>query len=210
MKNGLRLIGPTLMIFIGLQVLGNVVITFLLFYGWLIAVPLIDGSFPKERWKITNQAIALGLGSGILFFIFIFGGLKWLHIYLLDIEALRILLLEWGFSGPGEIGLVFVLLILNPVLEELYWRGYMYEKLRSNGTAGYAILMSASFYTLYHIISVLHLFEIGYSFVAVIPVFAAGLFWGMIREKTGSISAAIISHLLSDLGIICVYWFIVR
>lgn len=210
MKNVLRLIGPTLMIFIGLQVFGNVLITFLLFYGWLIAVPLMDGALPKERWKITKQTLVLGTGSGLLFFIFIFGGLNWLHIYLLDIGALRTLLVDWGFSGPAEIGLVFVLLILNPVLEELYWRGYMYEKLRKRGTAARAILMTASFYTLYHIISVLHLFETGYSFAAVIPVLAAGLFWGWIREKTGSIFAAIISHLLSDLGIICVYWFIVR
>lgn len=210
MKNALRLIGPTVMIFIGLQVIGNVAITFLLFYGWLLCVPLIDRGFPKEQLKLDKRGVILGVGSGLLFFTFIFGGLSWLHIYLLDIEYLRRLLLDWGFSGRGEILLVLVLLLANPVLEELYWRGYMFNRLRIKGSALYAIGMSAAFYTLYHLLSIIPIFETGFGFVAVLPVLIAGLFWGYIREKSGSITATIISHILSDFGIVCVYWFIVR
>lgn len=210
MKNLIRLIGPTAMIFIGLQWLGNVVVTFLLFYSWLLVVPLLDNAFPRERMKVTKQALMLGISSGLLFFLFIFGGLNWLHVYLLDIEGLRLLLMEWGFSGPGEIGLVLVLMVLNPILEEVYWRGYMYEKLRVKEKAVYAIAVTATFYTLYHILSVIQIFQAGYAIVAVLPVLIAGLFWGWIREKTGSIAACIIGHGLSDFGIVCVYWFLVR
>ncbi|MGK7379301.1 CPBP family intramembrane glutamic endopeptidase [Planococcus sp. 1R117A] len=210
MNNFLLMIGPTAMIFIGLQLLENVAITFLLFYSWLLFVPLADKAFPKEQLKLDKQGVILGIGSGLLFFVFIFGGLSWLHIYLLDIEYLRALLLDWGFSGPGEVGLVLVLLLANPLLEELYWRGYIYNKLRAKRRALYAIGISAAFYTLYHLLSIIPIFETGFSFVAVLPVFIAGLFWGYIREKTGSITATIISHALSDFGIVCVYWFIVR
>ncbi|MBX0316433.1 CPBP family intramembrane glutamic endopeptidase [Planococcus glaciei] len=210
MRNALRLIGPTVMIFIGLQVMENVAITFLLFYSWLLFVPLIDRAFPVEQLKLDKRGVVLGVGSGLLFFIFIFGGLSWLHVYLLDIEYLRTLLMDWGFSGRGEILLVLVLLLANPVLEELYWRGYMFNRLRMKGSALYAVGMSASFYTLYHLLSIIPIFEAGFSFVAVIPVFIAGLFWGFIREKSGSMTATIISHVLSDFGIVCVYWFIVR
>lgn len=210
MKNALRLIGPTAMIFIGLQVMENVAITFLLFYSWLLFVPLIDRAFLMKQLKLDKRGIILGAGSGLLFFVFIFGGLSWLHVYLLDIEYLRTLLMDWGFSGRGEILLVLVLLLANPVLEEIYWRGYMFNRLRIKGSAFYAVGMSAVFYTLYHLLSIIPIFEAGFSFVAVLPVFIAGLFWGFIREKSGSITATIISHVLSDLGIVCVYWFIVR
>lgn len=210
MKNVFRLIGPAVMIFIGLQLMGNVVVTFFLFYSWLFAVPILDKAFPKDRLKMTKPALLIGILSGLLFFVFIFGGLSWLHHYLLDVEELRLLLVDWGFIGPGEIALVLVLLILNPILEEVYWRGYMYEKLRRKRSALYTISLTSVFYTLYHVLSVIHIFEGGYALVAVIPVFIAGLFWGYIREKTTSITAAIMGHFLADLGIMCVYWFIVR
>lgn len=198
------------MIFIGLQVLESVLATFVLFYSWLLAVPWLGRGIQRERFKVTSKAVILGVGSGLLFFLFIYGGLYWLHIYLLDIDQLRVLLLEWGFSGRGEIWLVLILLVANPILEEIYWRGYIYEKLRTEGTAKYAILMTASFYTLYHLLSVIPIFESFYGIIAAVPVFIAGMFWGYVREKTGTITAAIIGHVLSDTGIICVYWFIIR
>lgn len=210
MKTFSRLIGPTLMIFVGLQLFENVAITFLLFYSWLLGVPLLDMLPPKERFKLTRKALFVGIGSGLVFFTFIFGGLSWLHVYLLDLERLRQLLLDWGFSGPGEILLVLVLILANPILEEFYWRGYMFTKLRIRMSANLTILTTAAFYTLYHLLTIIPIFSLAFSLIAVLPVFAAGLFWALIREKTGSITAAIISHMLSDLGIICVYWFIVR
>ncbi|MBT2640552.1 MULTISPECIES: type II CAAX endopeptidase family protein [unclassified Bacillus (in: firmicutes)] len=210
MKKVLLLVGPTLMIFIGLQVLGNVIATFILFYSWLLAVPLLGRGIQRERFKVTGKAVMLGVGSGLLFFLFIYGGLYWLNIYLLDIDQLRVLLLGWGFSGRGEIWLVLVLLVANPILEEVYWRGYIYEKLRMQGSSKYAILITATFYTLYHLLSVIPIFEGFYGIIAVVPVFIAGIFWGYIREKTGMITAAIFGHVLSDLGIIFVYWFLIR
>ena len=210
MNTFILLIGPTLMIFIGLQVFGSVEATFLLFYGWLLAVPLIDRSFPTERFKMNSKTVVLGAGSGLLFLLFIYGGLHWLHVYLMDVDRLRVLLLEWGFSGRGELWLALVLLVANPILEEVYWRGYIYEKLRKNGSGKDTIFITAIFYTLYHLLSVIPIFEGVYGMIAALPVLIAGLFWGYIREKTASITAPIIGHALSDLGIVMVYWFIVR
>ncbi|MEW8970433.1 MAG: type II CAAX endopeptidase family protein [Mesobacillus sp.] len=210
MKRLLLLLGPAFMIFIGLQVLESVIIAFLLFYSWLLAVPMLAGGVHWERFKTTSRTVLLGFGSGLLFFLFIYGGLHWLHIYMIDIDQLRVLLWEWGFSAQGEIGLVLILLVINPILEEVYWRGFIYEKLRIEGTAKYAILMTAAFYTLYHLLSVIPIFNGFYGMVAVIPVFIAGLIWGYMREETGSITGTIIGHVLSDMGIIFVYWFLIR
>lgn len=210
LKMILLLIGPTIMMFIGLQLFENVAVTFLLFYGWLLGVPLLGKAFPKERMDISKQGFLLGIASGAVFFIFIFGGMLLLHEYLLDVDALRALLVDWGFIGPNEVWLVLVLLLLNPVLEEVYWRGYIFEKMRKCGTAIKAITVTAFFYTLYHVLTVMQLFEAAYTLVAVIPVLIAGLFWGYVRERTGSIAATIIGHGLGDLGIVCVYWFMVR
>ncbi|WP_088007078.1 CPBP family intramembrane glutamic endopeptidase [Indiicoccus explosivorum] len=209
MKTAIRLIGPTVIMFIGLTLIGNVPITFLLFYGWLLGVPLLERAFPAERFKSGKRDVMWGIGSGLLFFLFIFVGMRFLHIYLLDIGKLRVLLVEWGFSGPGEGWLVLVFLLVNPVLEEIYWRGYVYDRLRPRGKVA-AIWITAVFYALYHLLTVNELFTGGFSLLAVLPVLLAGLFWGILREKTGSITPTIIGHGLADLGILFVYWFIVK
>lgn len=205
------LVGPTLMIFVGLQWLNSVIVTFLLFYSWLLFVPILSKRFSiKEVISNERQSIWYGVISGTVFFTFIFGGLFWLHSYFLDLDVLRQLLDDWGFSGNGVFGLMFVLLCVNPILEELYWRGFMHNRIKEKGTATRAIWMTATFYTLYHFLSVIPMFQWPLNIVAVLPVFIAGLFWGYLREKTKSITAGIISHVLGDLGIMFVYWFIVR
>jgi membrane protease YdiL (CAAX protease family) len=208
----LLLLAPTVMIYVGLHVLESVPITFLLFYSWLLFVPLIRKAslFSEIVHKNVKSSIHFGIISGIVFFFFIFGGLYWLHHYFIDVVYLQVLLAEWGFSGNGMIGLVFVLVIVNPILEEVYWRGYIFTQLKSKGNAVKATLITSFFYTLYHFLSVIPMFQWGFNILAVLPVFIAGLFWGYMREKTGSIAGTIISHALGDFGIVCVYWFIVR
>lgn len=206
------LFGPTMMIFVGLQVLESVYITFLLFYSWLLMFSLLSHSFSKKKtwWSFNKSIIFVGVLSGILFLIIIFGGLMWLHSYFFDIASLQALLEQWGFSGAGIIGLIIVLLVINPILEEVYWRGYLYEKLKLRGNPTLAILLTSCFYTSYHFLSIIPMFKWPLNIAAVIPVFIAGIFWGYIRGKTGSIIGPIISHVLGDLAIICVYLFIVR
>lgn len=76
---------------------------------------------------------------------------RWFHFieYLLDVDVLRALLVAWGFIGSNEIWLMLVLLLLNPLLEEVYWRGYMFEKMRRSGIAIKTMTVTAVFYTLY-------------------------------------------------------------
>ena len=210
MKLFLLLIGPTLMMFIGLQLFENVAVTYVLFYGWLLAFPLFSKAFPKERMRLSKHTLFVGIASGVIFFSFILGGMLLLHDFLLDIEALRALLVDWGFIGPGEIVLVLVLLLLNPLLEEVYWRGYMFEKIRAKSSALLTITVTGAFYTLYHVLTVMEIFEIAFTLAALVPVLFAGLFWGYVRERTGSILATVIGHGLADFGIVCVYWFLVR
>ncbi|WP_186578828.1 CPBP family intramembrane glutamic endopeptidase [Aquibacillus kalidii] len=206
------LLGPTIMILIGLQFLNNVLVTFILFYIWLtvFSMRFIQKFTSNKLQKNVNKSVKWGLLSGIIFFLFIFCGLTLLNGYLFDIEHLQNVLKEWGFSGKAVYGLIFVLIITNPVLEELYWRGYIYEKMKHKTTILFASLVSAGFYTFYHLLSIMPLFDWPVNLAAVIPVFIAGLYWSYLREKTGSIVGPIISHVFSDLAIMFVYWFVIR
>ncbi|WP_409253988.1 lysostaphin resistance A-like protein [Bacillus sp. SCS-153A] len=209
MKKMILLIGPTLMIFIGLTIYGSVPLTFGLFYSWLLIVPvyfsLTNQNHSKWKVSITRNSVLLGAASGIAFLLIIFAGISFLFSSLMELELIRLLLEEWNFNGSMVWGLIAVLLILNPYLEENYWRNFIFEELKVSMSPANAIFISSFFYSLYHLLSLVELFNWPFNILAVIPVFIAGLIWGLFRHKSSSLAAPVISHILADVGIMMVY-----
>lgn len=211
----LLLLGPTIMIFLGLQVLGSVPATFLIFYGWLALVPLSDLLFWK-KWKVGKALKELsiilhwknaiyGSATGILFLLLIVLGGFFFHSFLFERAHLLKLLESWKFSGNLAVWLIVILMFINPVLEEVYWRGYLYQKLAGKRSPRTVILLTSFFYSLYHLLSVIPLFAWPYNLAMVIPVFIAGVIWGYIRFLHRSLIGSILSHILADVGIMAVY-----
>jgi len=209
-KLTLLLVGPTIMIFIGLIICKSVLITFALFYSWLLFVPLFSSIRNKQQKfnlknQFSRQSIVVGLISGVISLLAIYGAVTVLKDTVFDLAALRQLLMDWNFTGDKVIWLVLVLIFINPFLEELYWREFMYKRLESKVSIAKTVVITSFFYSLYHLISLIFIFTFPFNFIAVIPVFLAGLLWGYFRYKLNSITAPIVSHILADLGIMLVY-----
>ncbi|NQF15733.1 CPBP family intramembrane metalloprotease [Brevibacillus sp. HB1.3] len=215
MKHVLLFLGPTLMIFLGLQVMSSVPVTFLLFYGWLFAVPFVDMIVLKgNTWRDTFRQMGLrinrpnmyhGIWTGLLFFLIMIVAGYFFHSALFDKDDLQILLVQWDFSGNLVVWLILVLLVINPFLEEIYWRGYLFKKLEGRRTKRTMILLTSLFYSLYHFLSIIPLFSWPYNIAMILPVFLAGMIWGYMRDKSNSLMGSIVSHILADSGIMAVY-----
>ncbi|MDI2586071.1 type II CAAX endopeptidase family protein [Psychrobacillus sp. NEAU-3TGS] len=213
-KQGLLLIMPTVFIYIGLSVFQNILITFLLFYGWLLFIPLFVASWKRTKSSslqlaFSKKNILVGIISGLICLISIYGFVIVFQSSLIDIKQLQQLLERWDFSGTKVIILVLVLALINPILEELYWREFMYGRISLKLGNVLAVVITAIFYSMYHLIVVQEIFSFPFNVLAVIPVFLAGIMWGIFRIKLGSITAPIISHCLADIGIMLVYWNII-
>ena len=213
MKTIIFLLGPSLMIFIGLALLESVPYTFLLFYGWLFLIPFVTywknnevKTIIQNLWNgLTLKSFYIGAASGVLSLITIFISVSLAQNRLFEVSLLKELLIKWQFSGPNVWGFILVLLIVNPFLEELYWREFMHVRLQSLYSGTKTIFISSLFYSLYHLIPLIFMFEILYSIIGTISVFVAGLLWGYCRLTFKSIIAPVISHALSDLGIVLIY-----
>ncbi|MFC5602792.1 CPBP family intramembrane glutamic endopeptidase [Sporosarcina koreensis] len=197
------------MIYIGLIIFNNVPITFLLFYGWLLFVPLIIymiGGRQRINLKkhLSVQSLWVGLTSGIIFFLAIFGGITILKDSVLNVTELKLILAEWNFTGNLVIWLMIFLIAINPLLEEYYWREFMYNRLLEKVSARQTMVITSFFYSLYHLLSLIFIFNFPFNVIAVFPVFIAGIIWAYLRFKLKSITASIISHSLADLGIMMV------
>ncbi|XOK62018.1 CPBP family intramembrane glutamic endopeptidase [Paenibacillus elgii] len=217
-KLAMLFLGPTVMIAAGLQGMHSVPLTFALFYGWLLLVPLgsyvlhrrtgarADSQVLTER-KRQKTDILLGIGSGAAFFGAIVAAAVQFHPLFLDIPRLKGLLQAWHFSGEHTIWLVLVLLVLNPLLEETYWRGYVLRKLTDGRIRpAMAVFLTSLFYSLYHVLSIVPIFEHPWNIGLVLPVFAAGLFWGWMRLRHASLTGSVLSHSFADAGIMCIYF----
>ncbi|MEK8130391.1 CPBP family intramembrane glutamic endopeptidase [Paenibacillus filicis] len=212
---GLRLFGPTVMLGIGLQELGSVPLGCLLFYLWLAGLPLADRLLlQRHTWieavkywglRYNRSDTLAGAALGLVILAVILGAASSLWMYLFDPFNLRVLLANWGFSGSGRPLLIVVLIVLNPVLEELYWRGYVLQELKRKMSSLAAIGVSSLFYTVYHLLLVVPIFKPPFGWLAGLAVFGAGLVWGWMRVRSGSLLGAILCHLLADAGIMIVY-----
>ena len=214
MKNVFFLLGPTLMIFIGLTQFESVPITFILFYSWLFIIPLVTtfkSTELKKTFKLafkngfSSKAVIYGIVSGIFSLSAIFALVSLLQNYLFNMGQLKVLLVSWNFSGANVWGLILILLVINPFLEELYWREFMHVRLQPVLGDRKTIFVTSFFYSLYHLLSLIPMFEMPFSLIAAIPVFLAGLLWGYFRIIFKTMVAPVISHVLADLGIVFVY-----
>lgn len=207
----IRLFGPTILLWIGLVILQNLVLTFILFYGWLLIFPFIFKVHIKSNFKGKSlKTWCIGLGIGIAFFLFVYVGLALLKNDAIDLSQMNDILRNWGFIGKTKWWLILILVFLNPILEERYWRGDMQNRLLGRYNLLQTSLITSSFYSLYHLIPLMFLFAFPFSVIIVIPIFLAGIFWSFYSEKSGSIVESIISHSLADLAIILAYLYYIN
>lgn len=208
-------LAPAVLVALGIHVGHSVILTFALFYSWLVIIPFMDYLvFRKNRlphtlgdWGLTVHArqIIVGLSLGLSFLITLLIGAYYLHDMLFDIEQLRSLLGEWNFSGDQSVLLLLILVLLNPILEEIYWRGYLYHRIGQSLGSAKNMLHASFWFTTYHLVVIIPVFSWPLNVVVAIPIFAAGVLWGWIRHRTGSLLIPIISHMVADLGIVIIY-----
>lgn len=154
------LIAPTAMIFVGLPILDNVTITFFLFYGWLLFIPLVVTYWNKEfrypmQLLFSKRSIVVGISSGLICLLAIYSFVAIYQSSVLDIAQLRLQLIEWDFVGRKVLLLILVLILINPILEEYYWRAFIYNRILPKMGSVKTIVITSFFYSLYHLIVVL-------------------------------------------------------
>jgi membrane protease YdiL (CAAX protease family) len=111
----------------------------------------------------------------------------------------------WNIDKKSILWLVPVMVIANSVVEEIYWRGYVFLKLKETVKPLTAVVLSSLFYASYHLLTTGALFSFNYALLCTAAIFTAGFFWAFIRLKTNSIWFPIITHLFADLGVMLVY-----
>jgi membrane protease YdiL (CAAX protease family) len=183
------------------------------------SLKLVQFAFPlvwvlvvlRERiaWqRFTTRGIALGLAFGVLVTLagwFIF------HEWLLPIaafqtalEPIRDKVAGFGIDSVAKFAALGVFYsIAHSLLEEYYWRWFVFSQLRRLIPLAPAIVISALGFTAHHVLVLAHYFgwtsPLTLLFSASVAV--GGAFWAWLYERTGSLLGPWLSHLVIDAGI---------
>ncbi len=143
----------------------------------------------------TLRGILSGLGLGVVLACGTILAFRWFgEIFLAD-QNVPAVLSDWGV-GKGNIPLLFwFMFLINGPAEELYWRGFVHSEMSGRQPRSVAILLIAACYASYHGVTVFLLVgDLSIALIFLAAILAAGLGWGWLREKTGSVWPALLGH----------------
>lgn len=191
----------------GLYVLKSALWAFILYHGvFLIPAIVLRRSCWLESWvwtpvrTITLLALCAIAFSGAALLLYEVMGST-----LLSNDGVMDLLKELGFSKQLFWPLSIYLIVVNPLLEELFWRGVVLNELDDLKlpVKHFGIIWSSLTYALFHyLIFRLVLFP-GFAELGIVMLALFGALLAVVYRKTGSIVTTALTHgLLTDLAAI--------
>jgi membrane protease YdiL (CAAX protease family) len=123
-------------------------------------------------------------------------------------EAIRAKLGEFGVATPTRFWMLAIFLsVVNSLLEEVYWRWFVFGRLRRYVSVATAIVVSSLAFMAHHVI-VLSVYFPGRFLTAVVPFSLAiafgGAVWAWMYYRTDSLLGPWLSHVLVDLAVMAI------
>jgi membrane protease YdiL (CAAX protease family) len=136
---------------------------------------------------------------------------SWISLLILFVSLSVPLVVAWRSSRPlGNVFLTILWLFFGAGFgEEIFFRGYIQSRINSafgrpvhflGVDLGLGLVVSSLFFGLIHVLNTVDYFSgrLDFSWWWGLMNFAAGIFFGCLREKTGSVLAGAIAHGLGD------------
>jgi membrane protease YdiL (CAAX protease family) len=120
---------------------------------------------------------------------------------------------EFGIDSVGKYAVLAVFYsLIHSLLEEYYWRWFVFRKLRGLTALWPAILVSALAFMGHHVVVLGQFFEelpwLGWLFSLAVAV--GGVFWAWLYDRSGSLYSTWLSHLAIDAGIFWIGYELIR
>ena len=134
----------------------------------------IRWNWPRSEWKL------LALGAGMLFVLSFLQGL---------FPMPKDTPFEHLFDRPRDAYLLSIIAVsIGPLMEELFFRGFMYPVLARRIGVAWGIILTALPFGL------IHLPQYGWAWGAALVIFLVGVICGVVRAVTKSVAASFLVH----------------
>jgi membrane protease YdiL (CAAX protease family) len=164
-----------------------------------------ESVFPCLRYGLMFGLLVVALMMAVYF-----GGLRGSPLLEQTPERLRQKLQQVNMATPARYAVLAVFIVAaHSLLEEYYWRWFVFGRLRRLMTLTPAIALSSLAFMGHHVV-VLYVYLPGKFWTAALPfslaIAVGGAVWAWLYERSGSIWPPWLSHLLIDAGIFLIGW----
>lgn len=183
-------------------------------YGWktaakwifFLAMPLLLSRFfnrEKQKKAFHKRGIFLGL---------LFGGISFASILVayfllqdvIDFDSIVQELKKSGISAENFIFIALYITVGNSLLEEFFFRGFIFLNLYQAGSRTLAYLYSALLFATYHISIFQSWFSWELILLALFGLFTIGLVFNWLDTKTNTFLNSWVVHIMADLAIVLI------
>jgi membrane protease YdiL (CAAX protease family) len=177
----------------------------------LLWVRWADGRWPRPAAP-TRRGLALGLGSGLalaaLMLLLYFAVLRQHHLFRTAPERVHQKVVEFGLDTPAAF-IAFGCFVsgVHSLLEEYYWRWFVFGRLQRLLPVGAAVALSSTAFAAFHLVDLAAFFP-GRFFTLALPltvcVGLGGAGWCWLYRRSGSLYGPWLCHLVLDVAMMTV------
>lgn len=158
-----------------------------------------------------HRGLGVGVASGAVVLVGILAAYHlWLGpagVFEVPAVAMRAKLIELGLDSPARyIAFATFLSLAHSLLEEYYYRWFLFGQMRRLLPLGSAIALSSLAFTAHHVLVLAVFFgwTSPLTWLGVAGVGVGGAFWAWLYQRTGSLLGPWVSHLLADVAIMAI------
>jgi len=192
------------------------------------AVKILQFAFPllwiagfHKRWPKLDAPRARGLVEGLAFGLVVAASMLLLYqwfslnssVFASGVEQVRAKVTEMGINTPWRFaGLALFYSLLHSLLEEYYWRWYVFGELRRWTGDWIAIGLSSLGFMAHHVIVLGIYFGDAWWLTAMLSLSVAigGAVWAWLYRRSGNLAGPWLSHALVDAAIMLIGYQMIR
>jgi membrane protease YdiL (CAAX protease family) len=180
---------------------------------WLLVFPAAWYLFVEKgrpSWSPPRRGgLVVGAASGVVVAGIIVVGVWLLGVQNMDLAPLRTELQKMGLHTvlpylAGAAGWTFV----NSLMEEYVYRWFVFHQCEALMEGWAAVIVSAAVFTAHHVIAVSQYLDPPLAFLASAGVFTGGCAWSWLYMRYRSIWPGWLSHVLADIAVFGVGWWL--
>ena len=172
-----------------------------------LILPLIYIWFDKsinllDYFKIySRKQFIRSLILGVSTFILIVGGYFILTTYIDLSQIKKLLYKSEDINKNNFFNVAVYIAFLNSLLEEFFFRGFLFLSLKKTTTRRVAYLVSALAFAIYHIGIMADWYNLGIFFLVLIALFESGLIFNYFNEKNKNIYSSWLIHMFANFAL---------